>query len=207
MYIYVYNDFVSLTKYLERSTRGISPSFARIFGLFHYYDDWRRTTFIQAFLRRTTTSPKPPSSTWRLNVRESKELTVDWPHDPSQYPVAPRLSREQRATFLFFLEQLKATVDNRRWQVSIVFIPDNEEMLANLARPSLGYRDLDQRRIEAMKICVDNWLDCRDLSRYMFERAIAEGKSPYLLKDRHFSLFGNQVLAEHYGSIRNHPKL
>jgi hypothetical protein len=35
----------------------------------------------------------------------------------------------------------------------------------------------------------------------MFDRAIAEGQSPYLLKDRHFSLFGNRVLAEHYKSM------
>ncbi|HWH78625.1 MAG TPA: hypothetical protein VNT76_14685, partial [Candidatus Binatus sp.] len=162
IYIYVYNDFVSLTKYLERMTRGISPFFVSVSGLINYYDDWRRTTFVQALLRSATTTPKAPLMATPMKVGDGKELKVYWQHDPTQYPAAPPLSREQRATFLFFFKQLRAAVADRNWRVSIVFIPDNEEMLANFAQPSATFRDLDQRRVEALKICAAKWYDCRD---------------------------------------------
>jgi hypothetical protein len=93
---------------------------------------------------------------------------------------------------------LREIVANRSWRVSIVFIPDNEEMLANLARPSASFQDMDPRRVEALKTCLALWSDCHDLTRYLYDRTIAAGQSPYLLQDRHFSVFGNQVLAEHF---------
>jgi hypothetical protein len=201
IYVYTYNDFVSMTKYLERGLRGSSDSFFRATVLLDYYDDWRRTTFVQETLRKITAVPRPPLRPWHIGIGNTGEIDVYWPHDPSLYPTPRPLDRAQRATFQFFLQRLQEVVANRRWQVSIVFIPDNEEILANLAHRSRSFQDLDPRRVEALKICASLWSDCRDLTRYLFERVIAERQSPYLLKDRHLSLFGNRVVAEHYVSI------
>jgi hypothetical protein len=109
--------------------------------------------------------------------------------------------REQRATFKFFLQRLRLLVANRPWQVSIVFIPDNDEMLANLANSSAIFQDLDPRRVEALKICKAHSFHCRDLTAYLYGRVVAEGQNPYLPEDRYFSLFGNQIVAKHYASI------
>jgi hypothetical protein len=201
IYICVYNDFVSLRKYLERSTRRLSAYFIRLTGLINYYDEWRRTTFIQGLLRKATAPPKRPIRPWRLKISETKEIEVYWPYDPSHYRSQPPLDPEQRATFQFFLQRLRELVAYQPWRVSIVFIPDNDEMLANLAHPSSNFQDLDSRRVEALKMCAALWFDCHDLSPYLFKRTIAEGQNPFLLKDRHFSLFGNRVVAEHYTSI------
>jgi hypothetical protein len=201
IYVYAYNDFVSLNKYMERWLRGVSPSFSVITGLINYYDDWRRTTFIQALLRRSTAAPKTSARLWHLRISETKNVGVYWPHDPSRYQPTPPLGREQRATFKFFLQRLRLLVANRPWQVSIVFIPDNDEMLANLANSSAIFQDLDPRRVEALKICKAHSFHCRDLTAYLYGRVVAEGQNPYLPEDRHFSVFGNRVVAEHYLSI------
>ena len=178
-----------------------SPSFSVITGLINYYDDWRRTTFIQALLRRSTAAPKTGAPLWHLRIADAKEIKVYWPHDPSQYEPAPPLNREQRATFQFFLQRLRESVANRLWRVSIVFIPDNDEILTNFAHSSSTFQDLDPRRVEALKLCAAREFDCRDLSPYLYRQVVAEGQSPYLPGDRHFSVFGNRVVAEHYLSI------
>src|SRR5713226_6930886 len=133
-------------------------------ALINYYDDWRRTTFIQGLVRQATVVPRRPIRSWRLEISETKEIEVYWPHDPSHYQTTLPLNLTQRATFQFFLERLHEIAANRPWRVSIVFIPDNEEMLANLARPSSTFRDLDQRRVEALKLCAAHEFNCRDLS-------------------------------------------
>jgi len=201
IYVYVYNDFVSLRKYLERSARQLSTYLIRLTALIDYYDEWRRTTFIQSLLRKVTSAPKDTNRPWRLKIDAKKAIDVYWPHDPAQYPPPSPLDREQRATFKFFLKRLPELVANQPWQVSIVFIPDNDEMLANLAHPSANFQDLDSRRVEALKICTALWSNCHDLTPYLFKRTIAERQNPFLLGDRHFSLFGNRVVAEHYTSI------
>jgi hypothetical protein len=201
IYIYAYNDFVSLRDYLQRTIRGCSSSLVKLDGLIGYYDDWRRTTFVQGSLRAATTTPRKPPSSYRLKIGSARDIEIYWGHDPAEYHGGRPFKREERATFEFFLKRLRALVANRPWRVTIVFIPDNEEMLANLSHPSSTFQDLDPRRVEALKLCATLWSDCRDLSHYMFDRAVAEGQSPYLLKDRHFSLFGNRVLAEHYKSM------
>ena len=201
IYVYAYNDFVTMRKYLERSIRGLSPALVRLTGLIGYYDDWRRTTFVQGSLRAVTATPKDPFSSYRLKISGTREIEIYWNHDPGEYHGGRPFKREERATFEFFLKRLRALVANRPWRVTVVFIPDNAEMLANLSHPSSTFQDLDPRRVEALRICASLWSDCRDLTHYMFDRAIAEGQSPYLLKDRHFSLFGNRILAEHYKSM------
>jgi hypothetical protein len=198
IYVYAYNDFVSLRKYLERGLLGRSPSFVTAMDLINYYDDWRRTTFIQGYLRKTTKAAALPLGKWRLKIGATKEIEVVWPHDPAQYQPAAPLDREQRATFEFFLERLRALRAGRPWRVLIVFIPDNDEMLANLAHPSSSFEDLDPRRVEALRICAAMWSDCHDLTRYLYQRAITAGQFPFLLSDRHLSRFGNQIVAEHY---------
>jgi len=138
---------------------------------------------------------------WHLKVADTKEIGVYWPHDPARYRLAPPLNREQRATFRFFLQKLRSSVANRPWRVSIVFIPDNEEMLANLAQLSPFLRNLDPRRVEALKICKAHEFACHDLTPYLYKHSVGEGQSPYLLHDRHFSRFGNQIVAAHYASL------
>jgi len=201
IYVYVYNDFVSLTKYVERKTRELSPAFAQLTGLINYYDDWRRATFIQTLLRGVTATPKPTARLWHMRIGDTKEIKIYWPHDPSQYPPERPINQAKRATFQFFLQQLRELVAARPWRVSIVFIPDNEELLANLAHPSSTFRDLDPRRVEGLKICATLWPDCHDLTPYLYKRVAAEGQNPYLLMDRHLSRFGNHILAEHYMSM------
>jgi hypothetical protein len=198
IYVYVYNDFVSMRKYMERSVRGFSPLLTWLTRVVDYYDDWRRTTFVQGYLRGMSVTHAEPLRLFRLKLGDSREIKVYWPHDPAQYPGGPALKLEEKATFQFFLKRLREIVANRSWRVSIVFIPDNEEMLANLARPSASFQDMDPRRVEALKTCLALWSDCHDLTRYLYDRTIAAGQSPYLLQDRHFSVFGNQVLAEHF---------
>ena len=201
IYIYAYNDFVTLTKYLERDIRGLSPAFAKLTAVIDYYDEWRRTTFVQGFLRNVTTAPRQTLQLWHLRVGKTGEIEIYWPHDPSDYQTPPVLNRAKRATFQVFLQRLREIVANRPWQVSIVFIPDNEEMLANLAHRSQTFQDLDQRRVEALKMCVALWSYCHDLTLNLFDQVNTEGQNPYLPNDRHLSLFGNRVLAEHYVSI------
>jgi hypothetical protein len=200
IYIYVYNDFVSLTKYLESDIRGLSPSFAKLTALVNYYDDWRRTTFVQGSLRKSTATPKPAAQSWHLKIGK-REIEVYWPHNPSDYHAVRPLNHEERMTFQFFLQRLRELVDGRPWRVSVVFIPDNDEMLANLAHSSSTFQDLDPRRVEGLKICAALWSDCSDLTPHLYKRVIAEAQSPYSLNDRHLSLFGNRVLAEHYVSM------
>lgn len=173
----------------------------KLAGIINYYDDWRRTTFVQGYLRKITTTLKPPLESWRLKIGAAKDLKVYWHHDPARHYSEGPLNKAQRATFQFFLQRLRELVDKRPWQVSIVFIPDNEEILANLAQQSSTFRDMDQRRVEALKMCIALWSNCQDLSPFLYERVIAEGQSPYLIKDRHFSLYGNRVLAAHYISM------
>ena len=200
IYVYVYNDFISLTKYMGRATRGRTPSFIRLASLINYYDEWRRTTYVQGFSRKFTATPKRPFEAWHLKIGERKEIEVYWPRDPSSYKPAPPLDQAQRAIFRFFLQKLHELAASRPWRISIVFIPDNEEVLANLAHASPTFKDLDQKRIEGLKICTVLWSNCHDLTPYLYKRVVAEGLSPYLLKDRHFSLFGNRSVAEHYRS-------
>ena len=77
-------------------------------------------------------------------------------------------------------------------------------MMANIAHRPTNYEDLDPRRVEGLMICKELWNDCQDLSPYLYKRAISEGKSPYIDGNRHFSLFGNRILAEHYRSTATH---
>jgi hypothetical protein len=85
VYVYAYNDFITLGKYLERTTRGLSPSFVRLAGIINYYDDWRRTTFVQGYLRKITATLKPPLESWRLKIGAAKDLEVHWHHDPARH--------------------------------------------------------------------------------------------------------------------------
>ena len=198
IYVYVYNDFVNLNKYMERWLRGVSPSTGVLTDLINYYDEWRRTTLMQTLLRSSTAAAKPADQLWHLRIGETKEIRVYSPHDPSRYQPAPPLDRGQRATFQFFLQRLRSLVANRSWRVSIVLIPDSEEILTNLANSSSTFRDFDHRRVEALKICVASEFDCRDLAPYLYGHILAEGQSPYLVRDRHFSPFGNRIVGEHY---------
>jgi hypothetical protein len=201
IYVYVYNDFVSLRKYLERGTLGLSSSFTKLTSLINYYDQWRRTTFVQGVARSVTIGRQHPLEPWRLKIGDTKEIEVYWSHNPYRYKPAPPLDQGQRKAFQFFLRRLRQEAAHGSWRVSIVFIPDNDEMLANLAQRSPTYKDMDERRIEGLQICAALWSNCEDFTPFLYKRILTEEQNPYLFGDRHFSLFGNRVLAEHYLSL------
>src|ERR1043166_1999832 len=145
IYVYVYNDFISVNKYLGRTVRGSSPVFGKFTNVINYYDDWRRTTFIQGALRKLTAKTKEATFRWHLDAI-SADIEVSRAHSVSGMISLPQLIPEERATFRLFLQQLRELVANRHWRVSIVFIPDNEELAANIWGRAAAYQDLDPRR-------------------------------------------------------------
>jgi hypothetical protein len=148
-----------------------------------------------------TTTVKPPPESWRLKIGAAKDLEVHWHHDPARHYSEGPLNKAQRATFKFFLQRLREVVDKRTWQVSIVFIPDNEEILANLANPSSTFHDMDQRRVEALKMCMLSGL-IAGTSRPSYSNAWLRRPKPVFNQGQAFSLlYGNRVLAAHYISM------
>ena len=152
------------------------------------------------------TTPKPPAQLWHVKIG-ARKIKVYWPHDPTRFQTVRPLTGEQRKTFELFLERLKELKNGRHWRVSVVFIPDNEELFANLANSDSSFHDLDPRRLEALRICRAVLGACEDLAPYLFERVVAQGKNPFLTSDRHFSLFGNQIVAQHYVAITRVPSV
>lgn len=199
IYIYAYNDFVSLSKYYQRRIRALSSSLDWYSRLIVYYDDWRRTTFTQALFRQTGGRPRP--SLWQYKIDGAKAIKFYYPHDPAQYVPTQALTRQQRVSFEQFLQSLNEFVRGRPWRVSVVIHPDNAEVYANVARQARIFEDRDRRRADGVTLCRSYSFGCEDITHYLYERLVAEGKNPYLIDDRHFSEFGTRVVAEHYIAI------
>jgi len=121
--------------------------------------------------------------------------------DPAIYVEPKPLTKRQRAAFNFFLERLDEFVKGRPWHVFVLIHPDDGEIYANFARLSPGFVDLDPRRADGLKMCNEFSFRCEDLSRIIYERSFAAGKNPYLDYDRHFSPFGNRIVAEHFAAL------
>ena len=201
IYVYAYNDFINLNKYMRRRLRGTSNSFEPLAQLIAYADDWRRTTFTYRLFGRKSNIPISQLPRWQIKLGETKALDFHSPHDPARYTPPPPLNKEERASLKFFLQGLQSAVRDRSWHVSIVIIPDNDEVIANLARQSPTFLDLDPRRMDALAICRTFPFGCEDLTSHFYRRVLAEAKNPYITDDRHFSASGTQIVAEHFLAI------
>ncbi len=201
IYIYAYNDFVNLNKYMRRRLLGSSHSFEPLAQLIAYADDWRRTTFTYGLSGRKSVVSISQLPRWQIKLGETKTLDFHSRHDPARYTPPPPLNKGELGSLKLFFRELNNFVRNQPWHVSIVILPDNDEVMANLARQSATFQDLDPRRKDALAICRTSLFGCEDLTSYLYQRVLAEGRNPYLINDRHFSAFGNQIVAEHFLAI------
>lgn len=204
IYLYAYNDFVGLSKYFRRRLRALSDAIAPLAQLIVYYDDWRRTTFIHGLFRQKSNGFESPRTPWELKIGETKTLTFYYPRDPVGYVPPPPLNKGQRAALEVFFRRLHEFTYDHSWRVSIVIIPDSAELVANFARQSLIFQDLDPRRADALRICQKFPFGCEDLTPYLYQRTLDEVRNPYLINDRHFSAFGTRVVAEHFLAVTRH---
>lgn len=186
---------------MRRRLRGLSTSFELPAQLIAYADDWRRTTFVYSLFGRKANTPTSQLPRWQIKLGGPKTLNLYFPHDLARYTPPPPLNKRERASLKFFLQGLQSAVRDRSWHVSIVIVPDNDEVIANLARQSPTLLDLDPRRMDASAICRTFPFGCEDLASYFYQRIRAEGRNPYLTNDRHFSAFGTPVVAEHFLTI------
>ncbi len=201
IYLYAYNDFVSLSKYLRRRIRALSSSFEKLSNLIIYFDGWRRTTYTYRLFHRNSRANKDSDLIWKLKIGNTKTLTFYSSHNPAIYDPPPPLNIQQRATLRFFFDGLRDIVRRRPWHVSIVIIPDNPEVMVNFVQQTSNFQNLDQRRIDALRICRKLWSSCEDLGPYLYKQTLAEGKNPYFVDNRHFSAFGTRLVAEHYLAV------
>jgi hypothetical protein len=198
-YLYAYNDFVSLNKYFSRGFLSFSNWFRAPFEWASYFDQWRQSTFIfQRF--RGKRIPAPPTL-WEFDVGKTAPIQILYTRDPKNYPQPKRLNQRQRAALKFFLDGLVEISRGRGWRVSIVIHPDDAEIYANFAARASRFRDLDPRRADALAICKDYAFSCVDISRFIYERSLAEGKNPYFINNRHFSIAGTRIVAENFVTL------
>lgn len=203
IYLYAYNDFVSLSKYFRRRFRALSSSFVRLAKYVQYVDAWRRTTYTYGLIHRKSHQVGDSLPLWELKIGKTRTLKFYYSTDPAIYKLPSPLSMQQRVTLEFFFEGLRDIIHDQPWHVSIVIIPDNLEMMANFANNSPVFQDLDQRRIGALKICRTFRYQCEYLGPYLYEHALSEGENPYFIDDRHFSSFGTSLVAKHILGVIN----
>ena len=201
IYLTAHNDFVNLNKYMRRRFRGLSDSVEPLAELIAYADDWRRTTFVYNLLGQKSIIPISQLPRWQIKLGETKTLDFRSSHDPARYTSPQPLNKGQRASLKFFLQGLQDAVRDRSWHVSIVILPDSDEVMTNLARQSVTFQNLDPRRADALEICRTFAFGCEDLTSYFYQRVLAEGRNPYSTDNLHFSAFGNQVVAEHFMTV------
>jgi len=209
-YLYAYNDFVSLSKYFSRGVLSLSNRFPRLFDWASSFDKWRQSTFTFAWItarrgpRRGArcldcdVTNRPSGKLWQYDVGKAVPIKVLYPQDPAEYRQPKGLNKRQRAALQFFFERLKEIASGRSWRVAIVIHPDEIEFYANLARRATAFVDLDPRRGDAITICKEYGFSCTDISRYLYERSLAEGKNPYFINNRHFSIAGTRIVAESF---------
>jgi hypothetical protein len=202
IYIYAYNDFVSLHRFFEREVLTASTSLNKLLDWGFYFDRWRKATWTYSLFREGPAAP--PASFPQHHIVEEQPIKAldsrDWP----PYTTPKPLNRRHRLALSFFLDRLKEFVKERPWRISIVIHPDHLEVYANFARRSSVFVDLDPRRAEGLQMCKEFSFHCEDISRYIYERSMAAGKNPYLERDRHFSAFGTRVVAEHFVALTRH---
>jgi hypothetical protein len=201
IYLYAYNDFVSLHRFFERGVLTASSSLNKLLDWAFHFDRWRQAAWTYSLFRRGRAEPPPSPPQHQLVAQESIK-TLDG-RDPPPYVTPKPLNRRHRFAFSFFLSRLNEFVEGRSWRIFILIHPDHSEIDANFARRSSVFVDLDPRRGEALKICKKFSFHCEDISRYIYERSVTAEKNPYLEHDRHFSPFGTRIVAEHFVALTN----
>jgi len=203
-YLYAYNDFVSLNKYFSRGFLSFSHWFRKPFEWASYFDQWRQSTFIFQRFRRERTPPRP--TLWEFDVDKAAPIQILYPRDPKNYQRPNRLNLRQRAALGFFFDRVAEICRQRDWHVSMIIHPDDAEIYANFASNASRFMDLDPRRADALKICKEYDFSCVDISRFIYERSLAEGKNPYFIDNRHFSIMGTRIVAESFVMLANAEK-
>jgi hypothetical protein len=201
-YLYAYNDFVSLHKYLSRDFLSLSNWFPKLFVWAAHFDAWRQSTFLYSLVRAEAAPAR--TTPWQFKAGQNNAIKILYYRDPGDYRVPKPLDRRERAVLKFFFDNLSAISRGRSWKIMVLIHPDESEIYANLARQAATFVDLDPRRGDALKTCREYAFTCDDISGYIYERTVAEGKNPYFSDNRHFSAFGIRILSEHYFALTKH---
>lgn len=207
-YIYAYNDFVNLNQYFSREFLSLSNRFHRLFEWASAFDQWRQSTFIFTRLTvrgslvgwrcRDCMTNRANGTLWQYDVGKAAPIKVLYPRDPAAYRQPNGLNKRQRAALHFFFERLAEITRGRSWYLAIVIHSDEGEFYANLARRAPVFVDLDPRRADALKIYKEYGFLCTDISSTIYERSLEEGKNPYFINNRHFSIAGTRIVAESF---------
>jgi hypothetical protein len=194
-YLYAYNDFVSLNKFVTRGFLTASNWFERLFQWGFYFDQWRQTSWTYSLFHARREPPQKRA--WQYAIGAGKPIQILYARDPGKYVKPEILNDQQRLALKFFFAGLNHFARSRSWRIAIIIHPDDSEIYANFARRSPIFMDLDVRRADALSVCKEFSFVCEDMSRYIYERSFAAGENPYFSHDRHFSPFGNRLVAEH----------
>jgi hypothetical protein len=207
IYLYLYNDIVSISKYFRRRFGALSSSFGFVADLVVYWDAWRQTTYTYRLFNEREDVVGKTQPVWEVALGTGKTLRFSRGRDPGRYEAPGALSTQEQTTLRWFFEGLTDLVGDRGWLVFIVLIPDNEEVLANFARADGRWLALDERRDGVLTMCKEFGVSCEDLGPYLYRRTLEEGLNPFFVDDRHFSVFGTRVVAEHYLRIAGKGKV
>ena len=199
IYLYAYNDFVSLNKYFSRGFLSFSNWLRAPFEWASYFDQWRQSTFIFQRVRGKRTPP--PQTLWEFDIGKGPPIQILYHRDPKNYPKPKKLNQRQRVALKFFFDRLTEISRGHGWRVSIVVHPDDAEIYANFAARASRFNDLDPRRADALEICKEYSFPCVDISRFIYERSLSEGKNPYFINNRHFSIAGTRIIAENFVTL------
>ena len=209
-YLYAYNDFVGLNKYMTRRVHGYFQFLPTIAEWAARFDQWRRGTIIYAWFHAPRT--RPVMKPWQYQVGGGKQIRFVYAQNPKDYGRPSAFNSAQRQSFRYFLDGVSQTAKGRDWRITMVIHPDHSEIYANLARGALVFEDLDPRRADGLEMCKAAKFNCDDISRFIYEKMIFNGKNPYLSNDRHFSRFGTRVVAENFialakgGNVASNPQ-
>jgi len=199
-YVYSGNDFVSTNLFIERKVLSLANSLHKLFEWANFFDQWRQASWTYALFRGRE-ARVAQKKTWRYEISHGQTLTVISERDPARYVAPKSLSAPQIAGFKYFLNRLEEAVHDQPWQTTVAVLPVDAEIYANLIRRAPEFVDFDVRRAEALEMCKGFSFRCEDLSRYIYQRALAAGKSPYFENDTHFSPFGIRLVAEHFAAM------
>ena len=195
-YLYAYNDFVSLSKYFQRGFLALSNWLQKPFEWSFYFDRWREGTFTYSLFHREQRTSQ--LTLWKYDFGNGEPIKLLYERDPARYRSPKSLNNRHRVALEYFLRDLAEQAKRQSWHISIIIHPDDAEIYANFANKSVNFEDLDPRRAEALQMCKEYAFTCEDISRYIYEKSIAAGSNPYFIDNRHFSVFGTRIVAEHF---------
>ena len=195
-YIYAYNDFVGINKFMTRRARGLAGRFPVIADWTEQFDRWRRATFTFSWFHAPRA--RPQMKRWQYAVGGGKQVKFVYAQDPQNYDPPRALDERQRLALKLFFDGVAPTAQQRNWRIAMVIHPDHAEIYANLARGAQTLEDLDPRRAGALAMCKATSFACEDISGWIYQRMIGAGQNPYFTDDRHFSRFGTRIVAENF---------